>query len=117
MIYKWLERNGLKDSLINLGIDLVAFILLTQGMLTDRYLDGFVLQDSRVCQEKSLVNNMLSDSALEKIRVLNHMATSKKQSLAHMAIARILHDNKTISALFVASKSKQETDCLSTLYN
>ena len=42
LINRWVERDGLKDTLIELGVGLIAFSPLAQGMLTDKYLDGVV---------------------------------------------------------------------------
>ena len=60
---------------------------------------------------------MLSDSALGKIRVLKNIAASREQSLAQMAIAWILRDDKTATALIVASRPEQVIDCVSALNN
>jgi len=54
LINRWVERDGLKDTLIELGVGLIAFSPLAQGMLTDKYLDGVVSKDSRAAQGKSL---------------------------------------------------------------
>ena len=117
LINRWVERDGLKDTLIELGVGLIAFSPLAQGMLTNKYLDGVVSKDSRAAQGKSLEKKMLSDSALGKIRILNDIAASRKQSLAQMAIAWILRDDKTTSALIGASKPEQVIDCVGALNN
>ena len=107
----------MKDTLIELGVGLIAFSPLAQGMLTDKYLDGVVSKDSRAAQGKSLEKKMLSDSALGKIRALNDIAASREQSLAQMAIAWILRDDKTTSALIGASKPEQVIDSVGALNN
>ena len=94
MFNRWVERDGLKDTLIELGVGLIAFSPLAQGLLTNKYLDGVVSKDSRAAQGKSLEKKMLSDSALRKVHTLNEIASSRKQSLAQMAIAWILRDDK-----------------------
>jgi len=80
---RWVERDGLKDTLIELGVGLIAFSPLAQGMLTNKYLDGVVSKDSRAAQGKSLEKKMLSDSALGKIHTLNDIAASRKQLNLH----------------------------------
>jgi len=40
MINRWVERDGLKDTLKELGIGSIAFTPLAQGMLTNKYLKG-----------------------------------------------------------------------------
>ena len=53
MINRWIERDGLKETLTELGIGSIAFVPLAQGMLTAKYLKG-VPQGSRATQGKSL---------------------------------------------------------------
>ena len=73
MLNRWVETDGLKDTLKDLGIGSIAFTPLAQGMLTRKYLNG-VPEDSRATQGKSLKPEMLSDSALNAIRSLNAIA-------------------------------------------
>ena len=40
MINRWVERDGLKDTLAELGVGSIAFSPLAQGMLTGKYLNG-----------------------------------------------------------------------------
>ena len=82
LINRWVERDGLKETLIELGVGLIAFSPLAQGMLIDKYLYGVISKDSRAAQGKSLDKNMLSDSAVGRIRILNDIASSREQSLA-----------------------------------
>ena len=60
MLNRWVERDGLKDTLAELGIGSIAFTPLAQGMLTKKYLGGMP-DDSRAAQGKSLDREMLSD--------------------------------------------------------
>ncbi len=53
MINRWVEDDGLLDTLDELGIGSIAFSPLAQGMLTDKYLKG-IPEGSRATQGKSL---------------------------------------------------------------
>ncbi len=53
MLNRWIERDGLKDTLAELGIGSIAFTPLAQGMLTGKYLNG-IPEGSRATQGKSL---------------------------------------------------------------
>ena len=53
MINRWVERDGLKETLEELGIGSIAFTPLAQGMLTGKYLKG-IPEGSRATQGKSL---------------------------------------------------------------
>lgn len=116
MLNRWVEKDGLKDTLHDLGIGSIAFTPLAQGMLTNKYLGG-IPQDSRAAQDKSLFPSMLTDKAIENIRKLNEIAQSRGQTLAQMAIAWVLRDGGITTALIGASKPSQVTDCAGAIAN
>ena len=53
MLNRWVEEDGLLDTLEGLGIGSIVFSPLAQGMLTDKYLGG-IPEGSRAAQGKSL---------------------------------------------------------------
>ncbi len=110
MLNRWIERDGLRETLEDLGVGSIAFTPLAQGMLTGKYLKG-VPEGSRATQGKSLNADMLSDSAIEKIRGLNDIAAARGQSLAQMAIAWVLRGGRITSALIGASRPEQISEC------
>ncbi len=116
MINRWVERDGLKDTLQELGIGSIAFTPLAQGMLTNKYLDG-VPEGSRATQGKSLKPDFLSGKAVENIRKLNAIAQGRGQTLAQMAIAWVLRDEGITTALIGASKPQQIVDCVGAIEN
>ena len=110
MLSRWVERDGLNETLGELGIGSIAFTPLAQGMLTDRYLQG-IPADSRASQAKTLSRSLLSDRALDAIRALNAIAERRGQTLAQMAIAWVVRDGGITSALLGASRPSQVVDC------
>ncbi|MBI1219721.1 MAG: L-glyceraldehyde 3-phosphate reductase [Rhodobacteraceae bacterium] len=116
MINRWVETDGLKDTLKDLGIGSIAFTPLAQGMLTNKYLKG-IPEGSRATQGKSLMRNWLSDEAIGNIRQLNALAEARGQSLAQMAIAWVLREGGITTALIGASRPDQVTDCVGALGN
>ncbi|MEJ6403961.1 L-glyceraldehyde 3-phosphate reductase [Yoonia sp. 2307UL14-13] len=116
MLNRWIERDGLKDTLGELGIGSIAFTPLAQGMLTRKYLGG-IPEDSRAAQDKSLFPSMLSDRAIDNIRKLNEIAERRGQTLAQMAIAWVLRDEGITTALIGASKPSQVIDCAGVVDN
>lgn len=116
IINRWVERDGLKDTLSDLGMGSIAFTPLAQGMLTDKYLNG-IPEDSRAAQEKSLNPAFVSERAVESIRALNDVAAKRGQSLAQMAIAWVLRNNGITSALIGASKPEQVVQCAQAVSN
>ena len=111
MINRWVERDGLKDTLKELGIGSIAFTPLAQGMLTAKYLKG-IPEGSRATQGKSLRREFLNDRAIANIRKLNEIAEARGQTLAQMAIAWVLRDGGITSALIGASRPSQVEDCV-----
>lgn len=116
MINRWVESDGLLDTLDDLGVGSIVFSPLAQGMLTDKYLKG-VPTDSRAAQGKSLESSHLSADNLERIRALNDIASRRGQSLAQMAIAWVLRGNRVTTALIGASRPEQVTDSVAALQN
>lgn len=116
MLNRWVERDGLKQTLIELGIGSIAFTPLAQGMLTKKYLGG-IPDDSRAAQDKSLFPSMLTDRAIANIRKLNELAENRGQTLAQMAIAWVLRDGGITTALIGASKPSQVVDCAGAIGN
>ncbi|MEL6641760.1 MAG: L-glyceraldehyde 3-phosphate reductase [Pseudomonadota bacterium] len=116
MLNRWVEHDGLKDTLQELGVGSIAFTPLAQGMLTKKYLNG-VPEESRAAQGKSLDPGFLSEGAIENIRKLNKIAEGRGQTLAQMAIAWVLRDGGITTALIGASKPSQVIDCAGAVGN
>jgi L-glyceraldehyde 3-phosphate reductase len=105
MFNRWIE-DGLLDELARDGVGAIVFSPLAQGLLTDRYLDG-VEQDSRVRRGNYFDEQLLSEQNLERARALNEIAARRGQSLAQLAIAWALRDERVSSALLGASSVRQ----------
>lgn len=116
MLNRWIETDGLKDTLQDLGVGSIAFTPLAQGMLTGKYLNG-IPADSRANQDKSLDSDALSDDLIGHIRALNDIAQSRGQSLAQMAIAWVLRGQGITTALIGASKPSQIVECAGAIQN
>ncbi len=116
MINRWVEEDGLLDTLDELGIGSIVFSPLAQGMLTDKYLKG-VPDDSRASQGKSLRRDFLNERTLENIRALDEMAKSRGQTLAQMALAWVLRGGRVTTALIGASRPEQIDDCVRAIGN
>jgi L-glyceraldehyde 3-phosphate reductase len=115
MLNRWVEED-LLDVLGDEGVGCIAFSPLAQGMLTSKYLNG-VPEGSRASQDKSLSTDLLTEQNLTHIRALNEMAQSRGQSLAQMALAWILRDQRVTSVLIGASSVAQLEDSLGSLDN
>ena len=104
------ENNGLKDTASKLGLGLITFSPLAQGLLTDRYLHG-IPEDSRINTDgRFLKESVLTDKKLSQIKALNEIAAKRGQTLAEMALAWLLRDDSVTSVLIGASKPSQILD-------
>ena len=116
MLNRWVEDDGLLDTLDGLGVGSIVFSPLAQGMLTDKYLNG-VPQGSRATQGKSLRESFLNEQTLANIQALNGIARKRGQTLAQMALAWVLRGGRVTSALIGASRPEQVEDCVGALKN
>lgn len=116
ILNRWVETDGLKETLQELGIGSIAFTPLAQGILSNKYLAG-IPEESRAAQGKSLNPSVITPQALASVRALNDMAISRGQTLAQIAIAWVLRRGGITSALIGASKPAQITDCVGALDN
>ena len=115
MLNRWIEED-LVEALGDTGLGCIAFSPLAQGMLTDKYLDG-VPAGSRASQGKSLSTDLLTEQNLNHIRALNSLAAGRGQTLAQLALAWVLRDERVTSALVGASSVKQLEDSLGAVRN
>ncbi len=105
MLNRWIE-NRLLDVLGTEGVGCIAFSVLAQGLLTDRYLNG-IPPGSRASLNGSLTRDMLNEDNLTRIGALNDIALGRRQSLAQMAISWALRDPRVTSVLIGASSVAQ----------
>jgi L-glyceraldehyde 3-phosphate reductase len=113
MLNRWIEGD-LLDTLETEGVGCIAFSPLAQGMLTDRYLNG-IPAGSRASLGKFLTPEMLTPETLKHVRALNDMAAARGQSLAQMALAWGLRDERVTSVLIGASSVAQLEDSLASV--
>ena len=105
MFERWVE-GGLLDVVENEGIGVIAFSPLAQGLLTDRYLDG-IPADSRAAKSWGFLKEEQVAPAIAKVKKLNEIAKEREQSMAQMAIAWLLKDERVTSVLIGASSVAQ----------
>ena len=107
MINRWIEDDGLLETTADEGLGVICFSPLAQGLLTDKYLGG-VPDDSRAGKAKpSFKDGFLSADNLTRIRSLNDIAAARGQSLAQMALAWALRDERVSSLVIGASRVEQ----------
>ncbi|MEU7825204.1 L-glyceraldehyde 3-phosphate reductase [Catellatospora sp. NPDC049133] len=116
MINRWTERDQLLDTLEEVGAGCISFSPLAQGLLTDRYLKG-VPADSRIRTSRFLNEDALTPSNRVKVEGLNAIAQRRGQSLAQLALAWALRDERMTSLVIGASSVAQLENNIAALGN
>ena len=107
MLDRWVEKD-LLDTIESMGIGLIAFSPLAQGLLTEKYIKGVVPANSRIAKNYgTLRKDALSEDLIIKLRQLKQVAGERSQTLAQMSIAWLLKDKRVTSVLFGASTLEQ----------
>ena len=115
LLNRWIER-GLLQVLGEEGVGCITFGPLAQGLLTTKYLDG-IPENSRVRTGVGFDESLLSEDNLDRVRALNEIASGRGQSLAQMALAWTLRDERVSSTLVGVSNIEQLDDNLRALDN
>ena len=119
--YNLVDRNpdqtGLIDQARENGTGFISFSPLQQGLLTNRYLNG-IPDDSRMAAgTTSLKPTVLTEALLASLRGLDAIARRRGQSLAQMALAWLLHDERVTSVIIGASSVAQLQDTVKATEN
>ena len=111
------ETQGLLDLAQENGSGFIAYSPLAQGLLSGRYLSGNIPADSRMAQEKFLKSSALTPGMLATLNGLADIASRRGQTLAEMALAWCLKDQKVTSVIIGASSVAQIEDDVKALEN
>ena len=105
-------ETSLFDVLQDQGMGSIVFQPLAQGLLTNKYLNG-IPADSRIAKGVgALKAEQIDESLVCCLNRLNEVACRRNQSLAQMALAWLLKDNRVTSVLIGASRPEQLEDNL-----
>ena len=111
MLHRHIESDLLPVTR-EVGMGVIAFCPLAQGLLTGKYLQG-VPEDSRVTSKAGALNeDAIKPETIAKVKALNDVAKERGQSLAQMALSWVLRDEAVTTALIGASRPSQITENL-----
>jgi len=116
MFNRWIEEEGLLDTLEESGTGSIVFSPLAQGLLTNKYLNG-IPENSRMTRKGSLKETALTPQRLEQLKHLNSIAQNRNQNLAQLALSWCLRDKRVTSVLIGASSSDQILENIASLEN
>ena len=114
MLDRWIERDGLLDTLAAAGVGCIVFSPLAQGVLSGKYLDG-IPEGSRAHRGSrggSMGPEAVSEAAVATVRRLVPVAKRLGIPIAHLALKWVLRDERVTSALVGARSVAQIDDCL-----
>ena len=99
------------------GSGFIAFSPLAQGLLTDKYLHG-IPENSRAAKSTGFLRmEQVTDQRVAAATELNKIAQERGQSLAQMALAWVLRDERVTSVIIGTSSVRQLQNNLNTLQN
>ena len=115
MLNRWIEDDGLLDMTSSKGVGNIVFSPLAQGLLTNKYLGG-IPDDSRIASGSVFLNeDRLTEKLISQLNQLNEIARGRGQTIAQMALAWVLRDDRVTTALIGASKPSQIVDSVNTI--
>jgi L-glyceraldehyde 3-phosphate reductase len=115
MFNRWIE-DGLLAELDRQSMGCIVFSPLAQGLLSSKYLNG-IPGDSRAAKHTSLDPEAITPAKVEKVKKLNEIAKSRRQSLAQLAVAWTLRHKQVTSSLIGASKVAHVEEAVGALNN
>ena len=99
------------------GSGFIAFSPLAQGVLTDKYLNGIPEQSRAANPTGFLRREQVTEELVAKVRKLNEIARDRGQTMAEMAVAWTLRDERVTSVIVGTRTVKQLQDNLESLNN
>ncbi|MGO1774752.1 MAG: aldo/keto reductase [Agrococcus casei] len=116
MLNRWIESDGLVETCGELGIGMVGFTAMAQGLLSGKYLDG-VPEGSRAATDGSTLPADEAEKTVATVRALNSVAERRGQSLPQLALAWALRDTRMTSLTIGASRPEQLEQNVAALAN
>lgn len=116
MLDRRVETDGVLEGCRNAGVGFTAYSPLEQGVLTSRYFEG-IPSGSRASHAKFLKPERFTPELMDKLHRLGEIASRRGQSLAQMAVAWLLKDNRVTSVIVGSSSVEQLSDTLRSLDN
>lgn len=111
MLNREAETTGLVQAVGEYKAGLVAYGPLSEGLLTDRYLDGIPSDLPLHWSNKVMLENG-NDVVIAKLNKLNDLAKQRGQKLSQMALAWLLRDSRVASVVIGASRTEHLLDNL-----
>ena len=100
-------ENDLLPVTDELGIGVINYSPLAQGLLSEKYLDG-IPEQSRVADPHGFLRReQVTDDVISKVRRLKDLANERGQNVSQLALSWCLCDARVTSVLFGARNMEQ----------
>ena len=119
ILNRWIEDDETLDTCGELGVGVIAFSPLAQGMLSGKYnkLANSDLGGTRASENYSLSATRLEERVLTAVENLGKIAKARKQTLVQLSLAWVLRRKEMTSALIGVRTLEQLKDCIGALDN
>jgi L-glyceraldehyde 3-phosphate reductase len=114
ILNRWIEDDQTIDACGELGIGVIAFSPLAQGLLSGKYnkLAKSDLAGTRASENYSLSAKNIEPRILKAVEALGAIAKKRKQTLVQLALSWVLRRPEMTSALIGVRTLEQLKDCL-----
>ncbi|ODT70318.1 MAG: hypothetical protein ABS75_12985 [Pelagibacterium sp. SCN 63-23] len=117
MINRWIENDKTIDACGELGIGVIAFSPLAQGVLSGKYNSGNISGSRGDNPNGTLRAGQIEPRVLDAVDKLGEIARSRGQSMVQLALAWVLRRQQMTSALIGVRTLDQLKDNLGVLNN
>jgi L-glyceraldehyde 3-phosphate reductase len=117
MINRWIENDHTIDACGELGIGMIAFSPLAQGVLSGKYNSGVTEGTRGSNSNTTLRSSHIEPRVLAAVDKLNDIAKSRGQTLVQLALSWVLRRPEMTSALIGVRNLEQLKDNLGVLNN
>lgn len=116
ILNRWIEDDDTIGACGELGVGIIAFSPLAQGVLSGKYSRG--RDGTRAADAHSTIGSRwLAPKVLAAVDALGKIAKARKQTLVQLAIAWVLRRKEMTSALIGVRTLEQLKDCLGAIDN
>ena len=116
ILNRWIEDDQTLDTCGELGIGVIPFSPLAQGVLSGKYSKGKA--GTRAEDKNSSIGaRALAPKVLAGVEALAKIAKARKQTMSQLALAWVLRRKEVTSALIGVRTLEQLKDCLGALDN
>jgi len=117
MLNRWIENDHTIDALGELGVGVIAFSPLAQGLLSGKYNAKTDLSGTRASENYSLSARAIEPRLLAATEKLADIARARGQTMVQLALAWVLRRQEMTSALIGVRTLEQLKDNLGVLSN